>query len=184
MPRPLIRIFGGVHDDPWSHRRFLESLSTIQEPPQFVAVEWDESVFKAHDHQRSVVADGLEGRWCFLTQDDRLRLSAALAWEGDAFKQRFPEVRRVWLDANSGFETDASARAIRLLDWPMLGRELQVLDFSQWAGVLDTELAGLDGGWIAVVVGWRHANLQNQGRLASLLRTRTGLDIESICLAT
>jgi hypothetical protein len=41
-------------------------------------------------------------RWEFLTREDCDELSFALAWEGDAYTERFPHTERLWLE--SGFQ--------------------------------------------------------------------------------
>jgi hypothetical protein len=41
-----IWIYGGVHHNPGSRRRFLEELSKQETAPHFVAVEWEKFVFE------------------------------------------------------------------------------------------------------------------------------------------
>ncbi len=53
----------------------------------------------------------------------------------------------------------------------------------RWAIAISERSAGLRGGWIAVVVGWAHANPKGDGRrLCGLLSSR-GLHVNSVCLA-
>jgi hypothetical protein len=106
---PSIWIYGGVHDDPGSRQTFLEELTKQGTAPHFVAVEWDKSVFERLASWRPWIAEGLGLRWDFLTREDCHELSHALAWEGDAYAERFPGTDLLWLE--SGFqETDLKRR--------------------------------------------------------------------------
>ena len=99
---PTIRMYGGVHDDPGSRQRFLEELAKRETVPHFVAVEWEQSVFTQLSAWRSRIKEGLSSHWGFLTLEDCHELSCALAWEGDASTERFPDTDRLWLE--TGFQ--------------------------------------------------------------------------------
>ncbi|MGH8067425.1 MAG: hypothetical protein ACRERE_19770, partial [Candidatus Entotheonellia bacterium] len=99
---PSIWIYGGVHYDPGSRQRFLEELTQQGTAPHFIAVEWEQSVFERLAAWRPWIAEGLRSRWAFLTHEDRHELSLALAWEGDAYAERFPGTDLLWLE--SGFQ--------------------------------------------------------------------------------
>ena len=105
---PSIWMYGGVHDDPGSRRRFVEELAKQETAPHFVAVEWEKSVFERFVVCRPRVEEELRSRWDFLTPQDRLELSLALAWEGDAYKDRFPGADPLWLE--TGFQEADSRR--------------------------------------------------------------------------
>jgi hypothetical protein len=105
---PSIWIYGGVHDDPGSRQRFLEELAKQGTTPHFVAVEWQQSVFERFAAWRPWIAEGLKSRWDFLTREDCHELSRALAWEGDAYAERFPGTDLLWLE--SGFQEEALKR--------------------------------------------------------------------------
>jgi len=95
---PLIRMYGGVHDDPGSRQKFVEELAKQETPPHFVAVEWDKSVFDRFVTWRPWIEQELGSRCNFLSPGDCRELSLALAWEGDAHTERFPTVDRLWLE--------------------------------------------------------------------------------------
>ena len=109
--KPSIWIYGGVHDDPGSRRRFLEELAKQETAPHFVAVEWEKSVFERFAACRPLVEGGLRSRWGFLTREECHELSLALAWEGDAYKERFPGTDRLWLE--TGFQEASLKRRFR-----------------------------------------------------------------------
>ncbi|MGH7429847.1 MAG: hypothetical protein ACREJ4_16035, partial [Candidatus Methylomirabilaceae bacterium] len=94
---PLVQMYGGVHDDPGSRQRFLAELAK-QDPPHFVAVEWERSVFERLVLWRPWIERELCQRWRFLDSVGCRELSLALAWEGDAHIERFPSVDRLWLE--------------------------------------------------------------------------------------
>ena len=100
--KPSIWIYGGVHNDPGSRQRFLEELTKQGTAPHFVAVEWEKSVFERLAAWRPRIEEGLRSRWSFLRCEDCHELSLALAWEGDAYAERFPGTDLLWLE--SGFQ--------------------------------------------------------------------------------
>lgn len=67
---PSIWIYGGVHDDPGSPQKFLGELTKQETAPHFVAVEWEQSLFKRLAMWRSSVAEALGQHWNFLTLED------------------------------------------------------------------------------------------------------------------
>jgi hypothetical protein len=99
---PLVWIYGGVHHDPGTRQRFLEELAKQETAPHFVAVEWEKSVFEKFVKWRPWVEERLRSRWEFLTTQDCRELSLALAWEGDAYKDRFATADPLWLE--TGFQ--------------------------------------------------------------------------------
>jgi hypothetical protein len=232
---PSIWIYGGVHNDPGSRRRFIEELARQKTPPHFVAVEWEKSVFERCVAMRPQVEEGLRSRWDFLTSEDCRELSLTLAWEGDAYKDRFPDIdtEPLWLE--SGFQEadlkridgmDANkfpancARSLlellcdhcsptetpfmdgadpppdpqskkELIDrgwrirWEKSPRDNNFWRDARWAGAICNRISGLHNGWIAVVVGWAHADPEggNQ-RLRSLLLSKgfSVNSVHSVCL--
>lgn len=97
-----IVIYGGVHHDPGTRQRFIEELGKRDVPPHFIAVEWEESFFNRCAAYRPRVEKCIKQRWNFLTPSDCRELSLALAWEGDAFKEVFPNAQALWLE--TGFQ--------------------------------------------------------------------------------
>lgn len=218
---PSIWIYGGVHDDPGSRRRFLKELAKRKTAPHFVAVEWEKSVFERLAAWRPRIEEHLRSRWSCLTREDCQELSLALGWEGDAYKERFPGACRLWLE--TGFqEADLQRRygadaekfpetcALGLLELlrdpcsptfqftdnaepPLEPKSKEDLvdcvwkkawskafkepgDFERderWAKAICERSLGLSGGWIAVVVGWDHADpAAGNQRLRGLLSSK------------
>jgi hypothetical protein len=89
---PSIWIYGGVHDDPGSRQKFHAELAKQETPPQFVAVEEEQSLFKRLAVWRSCIAEALKLQWNFLTPEDCSELSFARVWEGDSHAERFPNI--------------------------------------------------------------------------------------------
>lgn len=94
-----IWLYGGVHYDPGSRQRFLEELTKQVTAPHFVAVEWEQSVFERLAAWRPWITENLRLCLDFLTHEDCHELSLALAWEGDAYAERFPGTALLWLES-------------------------------------------------------------------------------------
>jgi len=221
---PTIWMYGGVHDDPGSRQRFLEELAKRETAPHFVAVEWEQSVFERLAAWRPAIAQELGKCWDFLTPKECNGLSCALAWEGDAYTERFPGTDVLWLE--SGFQEEKlkrqnGAHVSKYPEWyargvcnrlccrirpciapPALRSEQELIDHvsqdmwdeasrgtpscverdARWANAIGERSAGLCEGWIAVVVGWEHADPKGAPeRLRGLLRTR-GFCVNSVRL--
>lgn len=225
--KPLVWIYGGVHHDPGTRQMFLEELGKQATAPHFVAVEWEKSVFEKFIQWRPWVEERLRPRWNFLTSKDCGELSLALAWEGDAYKDRFATADTLWLE--SGFqqanlekrygtrfpESIPQSLAHRLCDpcslsmseiianaerHPEPKSKKELIDHvwqkawseafgdnnferdARWASAISNRTSGLRDGWIALVVGWTHAdplgdNRRLRGRLLS-----TGFSVNSVRL--
>lgn len=226
---PSIWIYGGVHDDPGSRRRFLEELAKQETAPHFVAAEWEKSVFERLVAWRLWVEERLGSRWDFLRPEDCHELSLALAWEGDAYAERFPGIDRLWLE--NGFqEADLQRRRGADADkypegcaWALLQRlcnpsqptmwstnadpareprsKKVLIDRvwrtawseaweepggferdARWVTAISERSSGLHDGWIAVVVGWAHADPTGDNqRLRGLLLSK-GFSINPVGL--
>lgn len=229
---PLVRMYGGVHDDPCSRQRFLAELAK-RAAPHFVAVEWERSVFERLVSWRPWIERELCRRSRFLDSTGCRELSLALAWEGDAHIECFPSVDRLWLEedyqeadlqrrsgdnadnflmslaggllerlinpgiitmgeflANAASPSEPQSK-VELIDrvsrkaWSEAsGSESQ--DFARderWATAISERTARLRGGWIAVVVGWAHANPTGDGRRLCGLMSSRGFNVDSVCLA-
>lgn len=226
-----IWIYGGLHNDPGSRRRFLEELAKQETAPHFVAVEWEKSAFERLAAWRPKIEERLISRWGFLTPEDCRELSLALAWEGDAYAELFPGTDLLWLE--TGFQeanlklrysTDADKfpescahgllerlcnpchptmcewmagadpppepRSTKdLIDrvwrkaWSEAFEEPGNFDRdARWASAIYERSSGLRNGWIAVVVGWGHADpASGNQRLRGLLSSK-GLDVISVRL--
>jgi hypothetical protein len=152
---------------------------------------------------------------------ERDRITFALAWEGDAYAQRFPGTDLLWLESgvqeacllrpDSDVNMFAEGRAHDLLRryweaclcppkprskeeiidrvwrtlWGAVDREPP--DFARdarWANAICERSAGLCDGWIAVVVGWAHAEPEDENqqlRLRGLLLSQ-GFSIHPVRL--
>jgi hypothetical protein len=229
--KPSIRLYGGVHDDPGSRQKFINELAKQTTPPHFVAVEWEPSVFARFAARRPLVAEGLRSRWDFLTREDCHELSLALAWEGDAYAERFPGTDLLWLESGFqeadlkrryGMDADrvperCASRLLRRLSNPCdptmyesmaniapppeprakkalidrvwttawsdaFGEPEGFERDARWAAAISERSSGLCGGWIAVAVGWAHADPEgNTQRLRGLLSSK-GFSIKSVRL--
>lgn len=230
---PSMWIYGGVHDDPGSRRKFVEELAKQETPPHFVAVEWEKSVFERLVEWRPWIEKGLESRWSFLDREDRRELSLALAWEGDAYTECFPSVDPLWLEIGFqeadlrrryGAETDEfpKNRARDLLERlrtsctrtmrdymanvdppPDPKSKMELIDRvsrqmwseplppgpedferdKRWAATISDRSSSLRGGWIAVVVGWAHADPVGANQRLSGLLSSNGFHVIPVCLA-
>lgn len=220
---PSIWIYGGVHHDPGSRRRFVEELTKQATSPHFVAVEWEESVFQRFVACRPSIEESLRTRWDFLTSKDCRDLALALAWEGDAYKARFPDAAPLWLESGFGearCDADcpkqfAKSLLLRLCNpcnaflsslfsngpprpdpqskeelidcvwrnlWAEASSDSNFERDKRWADTISGRIEGLHDGWIAIVVGWAHADPEGgDGRLRSLLLSK-GFSIRSVCL--
>ncbi|MGH7827158.1 MAG: hypothetical protein ACREQ7_18535 [Candidatus Binatia bacterium] len=229
---PSIWIYGGFHYDPGTRQRFLKELAKQQTAPHFVAVEWEKSVFEKFVQWRPWVEERLGSCWDFLTPEDCHELSLALAWEGDAYAERFPGADPLWLeigfqeanfkqrygvdDLNNVPESFAYGLLQRLCNpgqptmnewianvdpppaprtkkdlvdrvwrkvWSEADGESGGFDRDgRWARAICERSSGLHEGWIAVVVGWKHADSTggNQ-RLRGLLLSK-GFSVNSVRL--
>ncbi len=230
---PSICLYGGVHDDPGSRERFVAQLAKQDTPPHFVAVEWEEAVFDRLVVWRPWIEKGLESRWSFLKHEDCRELSLALAWEGDAYKERFPTVKSLWLE--TGFQqADVSCRSggrpdelLKSLASGLLQRlvnpstrtmreflanadpppdptsKRELIDRvsraiwsdvspptlkdlqrdKRWAAAISEQSSGLRDGWIAVVVGWAHADPTGDATRLRGLLSSNGFRVIPVSLA-
>lgn len=226
--KPSIWIYGGVHDNPGSRRKFLEELAKKETAPHFVAVEWEESFFKRVAALRPQVEEGIRSRWDFLTPEDHHELSLALAWEGDAYAERFADTKPLWLETGfqeayvkrhngEKFPEHLANRLLTLLRDPCSpvfkfpdntnpppeprskddlidcvwkkawssADPLSSKDFERdktWAKMICKRSSGLHSGWIAIVVGWAHADPEAEDqRLRGLLLSKS-FSVNSVCL--
>lgn len=195
--------------------------------PYFVAVEWEKSVFEKFVQWRPWVEQRMRSRWEFLTSEDCRELSLALAWEGNAYKYRFPAADPLWLE--SGFQQgDLDRRyggkfpesipqnlAHRLCDPCSLSMSEMVANVdpspeprsknelidrlwrkawsdafgdnnferdARWANAISARASGLRDGWIAVVVGWTHADPSGGDQRLRGLLLSMGFSVESVRL--
>lgn len=224
---PTVWMYGGIHHDPGSRQKFVEELAKQNTLPHFVSVEWEESFFERVVALRPLVEEGLKSCCDFLTSQERHELSLALAWEGDAYKVRFPDADPLWLEtgfqeANFRQRYDAESPKVfansllerlrnpcsltmsefqanaecppdpqskkELIDrvwkkaWAEASSDNNFERDARWASAICNRISGLHNGWIAVVVGWAHANpATGNKRLRGLLLAK-GFSVNSIRL--
>lgn len=205
----------------------LQELANQRTAPHFVAVEWEKSVFEKFVQWRPWIEERIGSCWDFLTPEDCHEISLALAWEGDAYKERFPDADPLWLE--SGFqearfkasygenfpESFAQNLLQRLSDpcsltmseilanadsHPEPTSKKDLIDRvwekawleafgdnnferdERWASAICKRSAALRDGWIAVVVGWTHADpAGGNQRLRNLLLSK-GVSVNSVRL--
>ncbi len=219
---PSVYIYGGVHDDPGSRQRFLEELTSQTTAPCFIAVEWEQSVFERLALWRPQIEEGLCSHSNFLTREDSHELSLALAWEGDAYAERYPGTHVVWLEngfqqaalQRRGSDADQFARssahfllqrmrkALQTPQGPRSRRDLieavsrdmwaeasstsqDPADFerdARWVNVVCEHSTGLSDGWIAIVVGWAHADVKSRGQRLPDLLSSHGFPVQAVRL--
>lgn len=222
-----IIIYGGVHHDPGTRLRFVEELGKRDTPPHFVAVEWEESFFNRCVEYRPRVEKCLKKRWEFLTPSECRELSRALAWEGDAFKEVYPNAQPLWLEAGlqdrrsrqnpnidmaksqadslserllaparlstdkfytmDGMPPDPTSKN-ELVDrlwkaaWSDSSPDRDFERDARWANMIVERSIDVGDGWIAVAVGWAHANpAAGDNRLGGLLGSR-GFSVRPVYL--
>ena len=224
---PSIWIYGGFHHDPGTRQKFLEELAKQQTAPHFVAAEWEKSVFEKFVQWRPWVEERLGSCWDFLTPEDCHELSLALAWEGDAYAERFPGADPLWLESRfqeahfkasygDNFPESFASNLLQRLSAPCSLTMSEIIanadpppetrskkdlvdrvwkqvwseafgdsDFerdARWVSAICKHSAGLRDGWIAVVVGWKHADpAGGNQRLRGLLLSK-GFSVNSVRL--
>ncbi len=97
----VLRIAGINHKDPAMRQRLIELLTDYYgkyETPDFIAVEWDEDVFKAVMAKREEFRGLLKEEWPNITEKLLNTLVQSLGYEGDAHLGVYPNVDTVWLD--------------------------------------------------------------------------------------
>lgn len=113
MGSPVIRVFGGVHDDAGSRERFRREFASrvsVHGRPSLVAVEHDAHLFQLHAAQRPEIARCLLERWEFLSEHDAQEIAASYFWEGDAHRDlvggpyRWMFLDRFWEHAKARLE--------------------------------------------------------------------------------
>lgn len=218
---PTVWIYGGVHHDPGTRKKFLAELAKQETVPHFIAVEWEKPVFENFVKWRPWVAERLSSSWNFLAPEDCQELSLALAWEGDTYAMCFPSAELLWLE--TGFQeaklklrngdefvkTFAQSLLYQLcnpgsspigdpLSKPTSKKDLvdcvwkkawlQAFEDNnfdrdtRWANEICTRTAGLNNGWIAVVVGWAHADPSGDNRRLRSILLSKGYSVHSVRL--
>ena len=76
-----------------------------EQPPIFIAVEWDVAIFSAVRHQRSLFRNLLLEKRSQLPSYDFEQLVKSLGYEGDTHRDIFPETTTLWLETGCEAET-------------------------------------------------------------------------------
>lgn len=102
MSSPLIlRLVGINHKDPAMRRQLIEWLvacSAKYGKPDFVAVEWDESIFGAVKAKRAEFRQLLKQEWPDISDPLLNTLVLSLGYEGDSHIDVYSNVDVLWLD--------------------------------------------------------------------------------------
>ncbi len=210
MTIPSIWIYGGVHHDPGTRQRFLEEFAKQQAAPHFVAVEWEKSFFEKFVQWRPWVEERLRSCRDFLTSEDRHELSLALAWEGDSYTECFPGTDVLWLETSfqearcdPSVPKSKAQYVVTQLSDPLLDPKSKTELINQvwrkawterdstpghfdrdarWNDAICQRISDLHDGWIAVVIGWQHANPEGDNRRLPGLLVSRGFTVNSVYL--
>lgn len=97
-----IIIAGIVHFDVLGRYRLSKWINKISEkmgnPPEFVAVEWDEEVFKQVCSQRILIRNYAKAEWPEAPPKFTDIIESSMGFEGDTHKLFFPNVETLWMD--------------------------------------------------------------------------------------
>jgi hypothetical protein len=97
----VLRIAGINHMDPAMRGRLINLLAAHKVKfgsPDFIAVEWDERVFKSVSAKRERFRSLLKREWPNFSEKLLNILVLSLGYEGDSHLQVYPGVEILWLD--------------------------------------------------------------------------------------
>ena len=98
----LLYIAGIQHFDPLCRDRLLNWLKKLEKshdnPPLFIAVEWDENIFRKIAQQRPTLQHLAKKVWPQASLFFLEKLSEAMAFEADTHIESFPTVPTLWLE--------------------------------------------------------------------------------------
>lgn len=98
----MLYIAGIQHFDPLCRDRLFNWLKVLQKshhrPPFFVAVEWDENIFRKVAGQRITLQQLAKKAWPQASSLFLEKLSEAMAFEADTHIELFPNIPTLWLD--------------------------------------------------------------------------------------
>lgn len=97
-----LKIAGIVHNDVLGRERLLkwlqEAKTTEESPPAFIAVEYDEEIFRQIRVQRPVLRRLAAEAWSGAPSSVLKAIEESLVYEGDLHETVFPGIGTVWLD--------------------------------------------------------------------------------------
>lgn len=95
-------IIGVSHFDPLCRGKLKAELLRLRHtsitPPAFVAVEWDEKLFREVFSQRPVFAEMARSEWPEEQAETLKVLALSVGFEGDTHSEVFDKVETLWLD--------------------------------------------------------------------------------------
>ena len=98
-------IAGINHQDvlgPEKLKKWLQKFSKVKiNPPDFIAVEWDEGIFNQIKTQRHRIRKYAKAEWPEATSDFLDKIESSLAFEGDSHRDIFAGAETVWLNRGS-----------------------------------------------------------------------------------
>jgi len=100
---PVDVVIGAVrHYDPLGRRRIVDLLQTQKQvygsSPLFVAVEWEEKVFRAIETQRPHFRELISAAWPCQSEDFLDVMAASLAFDGDSHRDDESIGQTIWMD--------------------------------------------------------------------------------------
>jgi hypothetical protein len=102
MTEMRMRIAGVHHNDVFGRRRlqeWLQGLKNLEKnPPSFVAVEYDENIFRIIQKQRTKFQALAAKGWPGSSQSVLKTIGNSLVYEGDLHESIFPCIETIWLD--------------------------------------------------------------------------------------
>lgn len=97
-----LKIAGIVHNDVLGRERLLkwlqETKTTEKSPPAFIAVEYDQEIFRRIQAQRPVFRRLAAEAWPGAPSSVLKAIEESLVYEGDLHETVFPGIETVWLD--------------------------------------------------------------------------------------
>ena len=191
-----IYMAGVNHFDPLCRENlikwFTELVAINDNPPAFIAVEYDKDHFEQIKKQRKRFRRLIQNEWPYLSSDKVDILQNSLGYEGDAHLQVFPAVELLWLDegrqvnnksiiinyAEDRLKIYAGSWSVsKPLSINQLSENIRKIEASGVSSDRDVEFARLiqqriskgGGSWAIAVVGSSHASEKNQGSMRYLL---------------
>jgi hypothetical protein len=195
----FLKIAGVNHFDPAIRSKLVTWLKKCLEQhgsPNFVAVEWSQSMLAKVKAKRPELMKKVSNQWKKLSVELLETLTLSLGYEGDTHLQIFPNVKTVWLDDCRTYPNQFGDRCAlrwfntykrflnnmpinRLSDSEILYRMSAAaakvpppkydLRDSNWADIIKAEIGENRLGWGIVIVGNDHI-LELQGSMTQILR--------------
>lgn len=205
-----LHVAGVNHFDPLCReklRKWLQGLSLINdEPPAFVAVEYDRQQFEQYKKQRGRFRQLLQTEWPSLSTAELDILENSLGYEGDTHLEIFPSAEVLWLDKGrqvsdlSMIDKYAEDRLTMYKQYSFGQKSLRIDQLSEnirkvenvqdinldrsskFANLICERVSKSGGKWAVVIVGYNHTRKDIQGSMRCLLEnTKLICEVSKIC---